>query len=164
LLRNRYLSQRFTHCIDRERYVRRTSNPELLAPLALLRAGRELLPARHLASPASCGSLRAPHSRPCAARRFDSAISAWRLATPADCSTLVTVRPYWSRVTPCHGLLRVQHLELRPACRLLRTRHLASLRRSRIAPFSPPSAPLNPRIAPRAALGSPCRSTDCSVR
>jgi len=74
--------------------------------------------------PADCSALHI--LTPCIARRFDSAFNAWRLATPADCSALVTVRPCWSRVTPCHGLLRVQHLELCPVHGLLRTRYLAS--------------------------------------
>jgi len=46
------------------------------------------------------------------------------------------LRPCWSRITPCHGSLRVQHLKLRPVYGLLRIRHLAFMRRSWITPRS----------------------------
>jgi len=69
-----------------------------------------------------------------------------------------------SRVTPRHGLLRVQHLELRLAYELLRTRCLAfpvvlGLLLARRFPL-----PRRSRIAPCPTLDPPCRSTDCSVR
>ena len=114
--------------------------PSCWSPAPCGRAGQELLPARHLASPASHGLLHVPHPRPSAARRFDSAFNAWRLAPSADCSALNALRPCWSRITPCHGSLRVQHLKLRPVYGLLRIRHLAFMRRSWITPRSPPSA------------------------
>lgn len=114
--------------------------PSCWSPAPCGRAGQELLPARHLASPACHGLLRVRHSRPGAAHRFYSAFNAWRLAPPADCSALNALRPCWSRITPCHGSLHVQHLKLRPVYGLLRIRHLAFMRRSWITPRSPPSA------------------------
>jgi hypothetical protein len=142
----------------------RNREPSCWSPAFCGRPVQELLPVRHLASAASHGLLHAQHPPPSAAGRFDSAFNALRLASATDCSALNALRPCWSRITPCHGLLRVQHLKLRPVCGLLRIRHLALMRRSWIAPRSPPSAPHRPRIAPRATLGFSCRSTDCSVR
>jgi len=74
--------------------------------------------------PADCSAFH--FSPPRAAHRFDSARNTWRLASLADCSALDSLRLCCRRITPPHGLLRVQHLELLPAYGLLRTRCLYS--------------------------------------
>jgi hypothetical protein len=159
----------------------RAYTPELLAPALCGCTGRELLRGRHLAFSASHRLLCAPRSSPCAGHRFDSAPNPYALR-----QSRIAPLP-----TPCvragHGSLRatdcsvVQHLELRPAHGLLRTRHLVlpnddGLLRSRcvarctnpgllrarylalraglrIAPYSDTLRPAcQPRIAPCSAL------------
>jgi len=109
---------------------------ELLAPALCGRTVHRLLHARRLASSTSRELPRAPLRPPCPSRRFDSAVGVWRSVLVTDCSALLTLRSCWSWVTPSHGSLRVQHLELCTACELLRTRYPGILIRRRIAPPS----------------------------
>jgi len=139
------------------------SRPELLAPALCGRTARELLRARRLASDASGRLPRVPLRPPYPNHRFDSVVEVRRLALVTDCSASFAVRSCCSWVTPRHGLLRVQHLELRTACRLLRTRYPGVPFQPRIAPLPSRPAWLRTRITPLPLLGPPRRSTDCSV-
>jgi hypothetical protein len=98
---------------------------ELLAPAFCGRAGRGLLRARHLASSASRGLLRAPHCLPGVGHRFDSVLDTYLPAPPAACAALDPWWPCWSRITPCHGLLRGSALRTSHRYSLRRTRHFA---------------------------------------
>jgi hypothetical protein len=113
-----------------------------------------------------------------------SVLDSWRSSLPADCSAFRTSRPALAtdltrrptlnalrrtRIAPHSTLdaragrrsLRatdrsvVQHLELRPACGLLRTRHLSGPHRLWIAPLSAACTLPRSRIAPRSALDAP---------
>jgi hypothetical protein len=134
------------------------TGPELLAPALCGCTGRGLLRARHLTSSALHRLLCAPHCLPCAGHRFDSAPNPYALSR----SRIAPLS------TPCvragHGSLRatdcsvVQHLELRPAHGLLRTRHLVRLAnrgllRSRcVAPYTAPRLLRARYLALRAGL------------
>lgn len=142
---------------------------------------RRLLRVRHLASSASCGLLRVPQFLPGADHRFNSVPDTYLPASPAACAALDPWWPCWSRITPCHGLLRDSALGTPPRYGLRRTRHLAfraahrllqvrrfllravhgSLRARRlalnaglwIAPYSDTLRPrVGSRIAPRSTL------------